>query len=72
MKLLYKLLEKDAIFSFDDACVEDINEIEKRLISTPFRLAHDWNLPFEIMCDASNYAIGVVLGKHHEKIFQAT
>ena len=33
--------------------------------------APDYNLPFEIMCDASDYDIGVVLGQRHGKIFRA-
>jgi hypothetical protein len=28
----------------------------------------DWSLPFEIMCDASNFAVGAVLGKHVGKL----
>ena len=31
----------------------------------------DWNKEFEIMCDASDYAIGAVLGQRIEKIFKA-
>ena len=31
----------------------------------------DWNKEFEIMCDASDYAMGVVLGQRTEKIFKA-
>jgi hypothetical protein len=27
----------------------------------------DWSLPFEIMCDASDYAVGVVLGRRKDK-----
>nr|GEZ24827.1 reverse transcriptase domain-containing protein [Tanacetum cinerariifolium] len=29
-----------------------------------------WDLPFELMCDASNFDIGVVLGKRQEKHFR--
>ena len=33
-------------------------------------VAPDWNRPFELMCDASDYAIGVVLGQKRERTFQ--
>ena len=66
---LCKLLKKDVVFSFDEACIEAFNEIKKRLIFAPIMSALDWSLPFEIMCDASDYAIRVVLGQRHDKIF---
>ena len=63
MRQLCKLLEKDAVFAFDDdACVEPFNEIKKRLIYAPVMLAPNWSLLFEIICDATDYAIGAVLG----------
>ena len=34
-------------------------------------LTLDWNNEFEIICDASDYAMGVVLGQRSEKIFKA-
>ena len=40
------------------------------MVSAPIVVAPDWDLPFELMCDASDYAIGVVLGKKRERIFQ--
>ena len=63
---LCRLLEKDAAFVFDEACLDAFIEIKKRLITAP--IASDWNVPFEIMCDASDFAIGAVLGQRHEKI----
>ncbi|GJU77346.1 reverse transcriptase domain-containing protein [Tanacetum coccineum] len=33
-------------------------------------VAPDWNLSFELICDASDYAVGVVLGQPREKKFQ--
>ena len=46
---------------FDDDCVEAFEILKKALISAPIVQLPDWNLPFEIMCDASDYAVGVVL-----------
>ena len=44
--------------------------LKDRLISAPIVVAPDWSFPFELMCDASDYAIGAVLGQKREKIFQ--
>ena len=70
VKPLCKLLEKDVIFAFDEACIEAFNEIKRRLIFALIMLALDWSIPFEIMYDASDYAIRVVLGQRHDKIFR--
>ena len=44
--------------------------LKDKLISAPIVVAPDWSFPFEPMCDASDYAIGAVLGQKREKIFQ--
>ena len=44
--------------------------LKERLISAPIIVAPNWDLPFELMCDASDYVIGVVLGKKRERKFQ--
>ncbi|GJV80204.1 reverse transcriptase domain-containing protein [Tanacetum coccineum] len=46
------------------------NILEKRLNESPFLVAPDWDQPFEIMCDASDYAIGAVVGQCKTKHFQ--
>ena len=61
------LLQKDVPFVFDDDCVEAFEILKKALISAPIVQPPDWNLPFEIMCDASDYAIGAVLGQRVDK-----
>jgi hypothetical protein len=68
---LTSLLAKDAPFEFNDECLNAFQILKKALISTPIIQPPDWLLPFEIMCHASNYAVGEVLGqtkdrKHHE------
>ena len=58
-KPLYKLLAKEAIFEFDDICLEAFDTLKKALISAPVLQPPNWEKPFEIMCDASNFAVGL-------------
>ncbi|CAM9000188.1 unnamed protein product [Rhodiola kirilowii] len=60
---LSKLLQKDVPFEFTAECREAFDGLKQALTSTPIISAPDWTLPFEIMCDASNYAVGAVLGQ---------
>jgi hypothetical protein len=67
---LTNLLAKDVSFEFDNTCLKSFNILKEALISAPIIQPLDWSLPFEIMCDASDYAVGTVLGqtkdrKHH-------
>ncbi|GJV59016.1 reverse transcriptase domain-containing protein [Tanacetum coccineum] len=57
------LLEKDTPFIFLKECIEAFNTLKKKLTEAPSLVAPDWDLPFEIMCDASDYAVGAVLGQ---------
>ena len=68
---LCRLLEKYANFDFDESCRSAFKEIKSRLVIAPIMLTPDWNNDFEIMCDASDYAMGAVLGQRTEKIFKA-
>ncbi|PIN21729.1 DNA-directed DNA polymerase [Handroanthus impetiginosus] len=61
-KSLCNLLEKDIPFKFDDACLDAFNDLKGRLISAPIITVLDWSFPFELMCDASDFTIGAVLG----------
>ncbi|GJR69108.1 reverse transcriptase domain-containing protein [Tanacetum coccineum] len=51
-------------------CIEGFNILKKKLTEAPILIAPDWDLPFEIMCDASDYAVGAVLGQRKTKHFQ--
>ena len=59
--LLASLLQKDIPFVFYDDCLEAFETLKKALISAPILKPPDWNLPFEIMCDASDYVVGAIL-----------
>ncbi|GJW33659.1 reverse transcriptase domain-containing protein [Tanacetum coccineum] len=51
-------------------CIEAFNNLKKKLIEAPILVAPDWDLPFEIMYDASDFAVGAVLGQRKTKYFQ--
>ena len=50
------------MFFYDD-CVEAFETLKKALSYAPIVQPPDWNLPFEIMCDASDYVVGAILGQ---------
>ena len=68
-KPLCSLLEKDSQFIFDEACLSAFSELKRKLISAPIIVAPDWSLPFEVMCDASDWAVGAVLGQRKSRVF---
>ena len=68
-KLLCCLLEKDVKFEFTKESEEAFLVLKDKLSSAPIIVTPDWNLPFKIMADASDYAIGTVLGQRIEKVF---
>nr|GEV42332.1 reverse transcriptase domain-containing protein [Tanacetum cinerariifolium] len=51
-------------------CVKSFQTLKRKLTEAPILIAPDWDLPFEFMCNASNFAIGAVLGKRQEKHFR--
>nr|GEU78740.1 reverse transcriptase domain-containing protein [Tanacetum cinerariifolium] len=65
-----RLLEKDTPFFFSKEHVEAFQTLKRKLTEAPILIAPDWDLPFELMCDASDFAIGAVLGQRQEKHFR--
>ena len=55
------LLEKDSKFEFDDSCLSAFKQRKSKLVIAPIMATLNWNKEFEIMCDASDYAMGAVL-----------
>ncbi|GJV28447.1 reverse transcriptase domain-containing protein [Tanacetum coccineum] len=64
------LLEKETPFIFSKECIEAFETLKMKLTQALILVAPDWDLPFEIMCDASDFAIGAVLGQRKTKHFQ--
>jgi hypothetical protein len=60
---LTHLLAIDAPFVFTEECLQVFHTLKKALISAPVIQPPDWHIPIEIMCDASNYDVGAVLGQ---------
>ncbi|GKB08641.1 reverse transcriptase domain-containing protein [Tanacetum coccineum] len=66
---LTKLLEKDTMSDFNDECYKAFKSLKEKLTCTPIIISPKWNHPFELMCDASDFVVGAVLGQKDEKHF---
>ncbi|GJX39204.1 reverse transcriptase domain-containing protein [Tanacetum coccineum] len=64
------LLEKETPFIFSKECIEAFETLKLKLTQAPILVAPDWDLPFEIMCDATDFAVGAILGQRKTKYFQ--
>nr|GFA06825.1 reverse transcriptase domain-containing protein [Tanacetum cinerariifolium] len=51
-------------------CVEAFQTLKRKPTEAPILIALDWDMPFELMCDASDFAIGAVLGQRQDKHFR--
>nr|GEX47201.1 reverse transcriptase domain-containing protein [Tanacetum cinerariifolium] len=64
------LLKKETPFVFSKKYIDAFNTLRKKLTEAPILVVPDWNLPFELMCDASDFAIGAeafeILKAFHE------
>nr|GEU42249.1 reverse transcriptase domain-containing protein [Tanacetum cinerariifolium] len=64
------LLKKETPFVFSKDCIDAFETLKKKLTEASILVVPDWNLPFELMCDASDFAIGAILGQRKTKHFQ--
>ena len=64
---LCNLLAKDVTFEWSQACEAAFDKLKTMLVSPPIMRSPNWDLPFKIMCDASDYAIGAGLGHKKDK-----
>ncbi|XP_057790992.1 uncharacterized protein LOC131008111 [Salvia miltiorrhiza] len=67
---LCRLLAQDVDFDFNETCMHAFELLKLKLSTAPVVVAPDWSLPFEIMCDASNSAVGAVLGQRVDKMLR--
>ncbi|KAM1270963.1 hypothetical protein ACFX2J_031829 [Malus domestica] len=58
----------DVTFDMNEECVVAFNKLKELLSTAPVIMPPDWSLPFELMCDASDYAVGAVLGQRVNKL----
>nr|GEZ29513.1 reverse transcriptase domain-containing protein [Tanacetum cinerariifolium] len=64
------ILEKNTPFIFSEDCIKAFQMLKKKLTEAPILIAPNWDLPFELMCDTNDFAIGAVMGQRHEKHFK--
>ncbi|GJQ96787.1 reverse transcriptase domain-containing protein [Tanacetum coccineum] len=69
-KLMTQLFMKDAKFDFSEDCKKSFNKLKEKLTTAPIIISPDWNEPFELICDASDFAVGAVLGQKIDGIFK--
>nr|GFA19363.1 reverse transcriptase domain-containing protein [Tanacetum cinerariifolium] len=69
-KIKTRIFNVETPFVFSKDCIDAFETLEKKLTEAPILVVLDWNLPFELMCDASDFAIGAVLGQRKMKHFQ--
>lgn len=62
---LTKLLEKDMLFEFTMECLA-FETLKDKLVKALIVIAPDWNIPFEIMCDASDHTVKAILGQRRD------
>ncbi|KAL4369013.1 hypothetical protein GQ457_05G014420 [Hibiscus cannabinus] len=68
-KPLCSLLEQGRQFEFNDSCTKAFEILKNKLVTARIVAPPDWTLSFKLMCDASDYAVGAVLGQCKGKIF---
>ncbi|GKE87796.1 reverse transcriptase domain-containing protein [Tanacetum coccineum] len=70
-RLMTHLIENETPFIFSKECIEAFNNLKNKLTKAPILVAPDWDPPFEFMCDASDFAVGGVLGATKDQTFSA-
>nr|GFA49204.1 reverse transcriptase domain-containing protein [Tanacetum cinerariifolium] len=64
------LPEKNSPFIFSKECIQVFRILKEKLIEAPILIVSNWDQPFELMCDASDFAVKAVLGQRIENHFR--
>nr|GEZ46517.1 reverse transcriptase domain-containing protein [Tanacetum cinerariifolium] len=62
------LLEKDTLFFSSNECIKAFQTLKKNLTEAPIFVALDWDLPFDLMCDASDFDIAKALPTNDARV----
>ncbi|GKG30871.1 reverse transcriptase domain-containing protein, partial [Tanacetum coccineum] len=57
VKGVQSFLEYSVHLLHSDECIQAFETLKKKLTEAPILIAPYWDLPFELMCDASDFAI---------------
>nr|GEV50237.1 ribonuclease H-like domain-containing protein [Tanacetum cinerariifolium] len=63
-----RLLEKDTTFLFSKEYVEAFQTLKRKLTEAPILIAPNWDMPFELMCDASDFLLVLLLQEFTFKV----
>nr|GFC79356.1 reverse transcriptase domain-containing protein [Tanacetum cinerariifolium] len=62
--------KKNSPFIFSNECIQAFRTLKDKLTEAPILIAPNWDQPFELMCDVSDYTVGAILGQRIEKHFR--
>nr|GFB68772.1 reverse transcriptase domain-containing protein [Tanacetum cinerariifolium] len=70
--LIYPISDSpwNSSFIFSNECIQAFRTLKDKLTEAPILIAPNWDQPFELMCDASDFAVGAILGQRIEKHFR--
>nr|GEV11373.1 reverse transcriptase domain-containing protein [Tanacetum cinerariifolium] len=63
-------LKKDTLFIFSTKCIEAFQTLKRKLTEAPILISPDWDMPFKLMYDASDFSIDAVLRQRQDKHFR--
>ncbi len=66
-ELLNQLLQKGSLFKWNEACQLSFDALKEKLVTAPVLIFPDFQKPFHLITDASDFGLGAVLAQQDEK-----